>query len=85
MRGRHVAVVGSGVAGLTAAYVASHSARVTLFEADDRLGRHRRHPPGRRPGRRASPPATWSPGFASGYLDVQQLTLERPGSGTMAR
>ncbi|ABL84035.1 MULTISPECIES: cyclopropane-fatty-acyl-phospholipid synthase family protein [unclassified Nocardioides] len=24
-------------------------------------------------------------GFASGYLDVQQLTLERPASGTMAR
>lgn len=24
-------------------------------------------------------------GFASGYLDVQQLTLERPGSGTMSR
>lgn len=24
-------------------------------------------------------------GFASGYLDVQQLTLERPGSGRMAR
>ena len=42
MRGGHrsVAVVGSGVAGLTAAYVASRSARVTLFEADDRLGGH---------------------------------------------
>lgn len=37
---RSVAVVGSGVAGLTAAYVASRSARVTLFEADDRLGGH---------------------------------------------
>lgn len=37
---RGVAVVGSGVAGLTAAYVASRSARVTLFEADDRLGGH---------------------------------------------
>jgi predicted NAD/FAD-binding protein/DUF1365 family protein len=35
-----VAVVGSGVAGLTAAYVASRSAHVTLFEADDRLGGH---------------------------------------------
>ncbi|MEP9363156.1 DUF1365 family protein [Nocardioides sp. CN2-186] len=37
---RRVAVVGSGVAGLTAAYVASRSAHVTLFEADDRLGGH---------------------------------------------
>src|SRR4051812_6871829 len=35
-----VAVVGSGVAGLTAAYVASRTAHVTLFEADDRLGGH---------------------------------------------
>ncbi|QYJ03175.1 DUF1365 family protein [Nocardioides panacisoli] len=37
---RRVAVVGSGVAGLTAAYVASRTAEVTLFEADDRLGGH---------------------------------------------
>jgi predicted NAD/FAD-binding protein/DUF1365 family protein len=37
---RRVAVVGSGVAGLTAAYVASRSASVTLYEADDRLGGH---------------------------------------------
>ncbi|MEJ7832821.1 MAG: FAD-dependent oxidoreductase, partial [Nocardioides sp.] len=36
----HLAVVGSGVAGLTAAYVASRTADVTLFEADDRLGGH---------------------------------------------
>ena len=35
-----VAVVGSGVAGLTAAWVASRTAHVTLFEADDRLGGH---------------------------------------------
>ncbi|GAB3243328.1 DUF1365 family protein [Nocardioides dilutus] len=35
-----VAVVGSGVAGLTAAYVASRTAHVTLFEADHRLGGH---------------------------------------------
>jgi uncharacterized protein len=35
-----VAVVGSGVAGLTAAHVASKSAHVTLYEADDRLGGH---------------------------------------------
>lgn len=40
---RRIAVVGSGVAGLTAAYVASDPARsvhVTLLEADDRLGGH---------------------------------------------
>ncbi|MDT0200434.1 FAD-dependent oxidoreductase [Nocardioides sp. AE5] len=35
-----VAVIGSGVAGLVAAHVASATARVTLFEADDRLGGH---------------------------------------------
>ncbi|RNL80482.1 FAD-dependent oxidoreductase [Nocardioides marmorisolisilvae] len=33
-------MVGSGVTGLTAAYVISRSAEVTLFEADDRLGGH---------------------------------------------
>ena len=37
---RRIAVIGSGVAGLTAAYVASRTAHVTLFEADDRLGGH---------------------------------------------
>ena len=40
---RRIAVVGSGVAGLSAAYVASHpanGAHVTLLEADDRLGGH---------------------------------------------
>ena len=35
-----VAVVGSGVAGLTAAWIISKSAQVTLFEADTRLGGH---------------------------------------------
>ncbi|HET6152768.1 MAG TPA: FAD-dependent oxidoreductase [Marmoricola sp.] len=37
---RRVGIIGSGVAGLTAAYVTSKTARVTLFEADDRLGGH---------------------------------------------
>ncbi|HET8561297.1 MAG TPA: DUF1365 family protein [Marmoricola sp.] len=39
-RGLRVAVVGSGVAGLTAAYVAAATARVTVYEAADRLGGH---------------------------------------------
>ncbi|KIQ19642.1 NAD(P)/FAD-dependent oxidoreductase [Rhodococcus sp. MEB064] len=37
---RRVAVVGAGVAGLTAAYVLSKNARVTVYEADERLGGH---------------------------------------------
>jgi predicted NAD/FAD-binding protein len=37
---RSVAVIGSGVAGLTAAYVMSGRDRVTLYEADVRLGGH---------------------------------------------
>lgn len=37
---RRVAVIGSGVAGLTAAHVIAKSADVTLFEADERLGGH---------------------------------------------
>ncbi|MFJ5860240.1 NAD(P)/FAD-dependent oxidoreductase [Pseudarthrobacter sp. NPDC092439] len=37
---RRVAVVGSGVAGLTAAYVLSRHDDVTVFEADARLGGH---------------------------------------------
>ncbi|MFJ2900442.1 NAD(P)/FAD-dependent oxidoreductase [Streptomyces sp. NPDC087218] len=37
---RKAAVVGSGVAGLTAAYILAASYEVTLYEADDRLGGH---------------------------------------------
>ena len=37
---RRVAVIGSGVAGLTAAHVLSTHAEVTIFESDDRLGGH---------------------------------------------
>jgi len=38
--GGSIAVIGSGVAGLTAAYVLSARNRVTLYEADTRLGGH---------------------------------------------
>jgi predicted NAD/FAD-binding protein len=38
--GRRIAVIGSGVSGLTAGYVLSRSDHVTLFEADDRFGGH---------------------------------------------
>ena len=37
---RHVAVVGSGVSGLVAAWVLARDSHVTLYEADDRLGGH---------------------------------------------
>ncbi|MCD7440789.1 FAD-dependent oxidoreductase [Streptomyces lincolnensis] len=37
---RRTAVVGAGVAGLTAAYILARTRHVTLYEADDRLGGH---------------------------------------------
>ena len=40
MSRRRIAVIGSGVAGLTAAYVLQREADVTLYEADNRLGGH---------------------------------------------
>jgi uncharacterized protein len=45
--GRRIAVVGGGVSGITAGYVLARTDRVTLFEADDRLGGHAdTHPTG---------------------------------------
>jgi uncharacterized protein len=38
--GRSIAVIGSGVAGMTAGYALSGSDRVTLYESDTRLGGH---------------------------------------------
>lgn len=40
MTRRRIAVIGSGVAGLTAAYILQRGCEVTLFEAADRLGGH---------------------------------------------
>jgi predicted NAD/FAD-binding protein len=37
---RRIAVVGSGIAGLTAAHLLQRTCDVTLYEADDRLGGH---------------------------------------------
>jgi predicted NAD/FAD-binding protein len=37
---KRIAVIGSGVAGLTAAHLLQRAADVTLYEADDRLGGH---------------------------------------------
>ena len=38
--GRRIAVVGSGISGLSCAWLLSQEHDVTLFEADDRLGGH---------------------------------------------
>ncbi len=40
MTGRRIAVIGGGISGLTAGYVLSRGAHVTLFEADRQLGGH---------------------------------------------
>jgi predicted NAD/FAD-binding protein len=40
MSGRKIAVIGGGVSGITAGYILSRGNRVTLFEADGRLGGH---------------------------------------------
>ena len=40
MTRRNIAVIGSGVSGITAGYVLSHTDYVTIFEADGRLGGH---------------------------------------------
>jgi uncharacterized protein len=40
MTGRRIGIIGGGIAGLTAAYVLSRSADVTVLEAEPRLGGH---------------------------------------------
>ena len=35
-----IAIIGSGIAGLTSAYLLSRSHDITLFEAGDRIGGH---------------------------------------------
>jgi predicted NAD/FAD-binding protein len=40
MTERDIAVIGGGISGLTAGYLLSRTGRVTLFEAQDRLGGH---------------------------------------------
>jgi predicted NAD/FAD-binding protein len=37
---KHVAIIGSGISGLSAAWLLSQTMRVTLYEADSRLGGH---------------------------------------------
>lgn len=36
----HIAIIGSGISGLTCAYLLSRQHQVTLFEADGRIGGH---------------------------------------------
>jgi predicted NAD/FAD-binding protein len=53
--GRRIAVIGSGISGLTAAYILARTDQVTVFEAGDRLGGHADTHLVKRPGAPAVP------------------------------
>ncbi len=55
MTGRRIAVIGSGISGLTAAYILARTDEVTVFEADERLGGHADTHLVKRPGAPAVP------------------------------
>ena len=37
---QNIAVIGSGISGISAAYMLSNQHKITLFESDNRLGGH---------------------------------------------
>ncbi|MBA6365825.1 FAD-dependent oxidoreductase, partial [Colwellia sp. BRX8-8] len=37
---KHIAIIGSGISGLTAAYLLSKKHQVTVFEKNDKIGGH---------------------------------------------
>ena len=65
-----VAVVGSGIAGLSAAYALRHTAHVTLFEANDYFGGHTHTVDGTLP----TPTGEQTWGIDTGFLVLNERT-----------